>query len=108
MNGIFVDTAEWMACADEGDPEHARARESRDVALEQGMVLIIGICHPMPGCCAHRARHGSRNGRLSRVSGARSDAGGTEPRGREAKSKATGSRQRNLERVPDFNVIETR
>ena len=40
MNGIFVDTAGWMACADEGDPAHARARESRDVALEQGNILV--------------------------------------------------------------------
>lgn len=40
MNGIFVDTAGWMACADEGDPAHARARESRDAALERGKVLV--------------------------------------------------------------------
>ena len=40
MKGIFVDTAGWMACADEGDPAHQRARESRDVALEQGNVLV--------------------------------------------------------------------
>ena len=26
MNGVFVDTAGWMACADEGDPAHKPAR----------------------------------------------------------------------------------
>jgi predicted nucleic acid-binding protein len=40
VKGVFVDTAGWMACADEGDPAHRRARESRDVALEQGHVLV--------------------------------------------------------------------
>ena len=40
MKGIFVDTAGWMACADEADPAHQRARESRDTALEQGNVLV--------------------------------------------------------------------
>ena len=40
MNGIFVDTAGWMACADEGDPAHVLARHARDAALEQGNVLI--------------------------------------------------------------------
>ena len=40
MNGIFVDTAGWMACADEGDPAHFLARHARDAALEQGNVLI--------------------------------------------------------------------
>jgi len=29
MKGVFVDTAGWMACADQGDP-----------ALEQGNVLV--------------------------------------------------------------------
>ena len=29
-----------MACADEGDPAHARARESRDETLELGNVLV--------------------------------------------------------------------
>ena len=40
MNGIFVDTAGWMACADEGDPAHFLARHARDAALEQGNVLL--------------------------------------------------------------------
>jgi predicted nucleic acid-binding protein len=40
MNGVFVDTAGWMACADEDDPAHARARASRDEVLEQGSVLV--------------------------------------------------------------------
>ena len=40
MKGIFVDTAGWMACADEGDPAHQRARKARYVALEQGNVLV--------------------------------------------------------------------
>jgi predicted nucleic acid-binding protein len=40
MKGVFVDTAGWMACADASDPEHNRAREARDSALEEGNVLI--------------------------------------------------------------------
>jgi len=40
MKGLFVDTAGWMACADEGDPAHERACGARDAALEQGEILI--------------------------------------------------------------------
>ncbi len=40
MKGVFVDTAGWMACADESDPEHGRAREARDAALEEGSILV--------------------------------------------------------------------
>jgi len=40
MRGVFVDTPGWMACADGNDPEHARAREARDSALEDGNVLV--------------------------------------------------------------------
>lgn len=40
MKGVFVDTAGWMACADEGDPVHIPARHARDAALEQGNILI--------------------------------------------------------------------
>ncbi len=40
MKGLFVDTAGWMACADEADPAHHRALRSRDAALESGSVLV--------------------------------------------------------------------
>ena len=40
MKGLFVDTAGWMACADESDPAHTRARQARDAALEQGSLLV--------------------------------------------------------------------
>lgn len=40
MKGLFVDTAGWMACADEADPAHARACTARDAALETGQSLI--------------------------------------------------------------------
>ena len=40
MKGLFVDTAGWMACADENDPAHRRATAARDQWLEQGGVLI--------------------------------------------------------------------
>jgi len=40
MKGLFVDTAGWMACADQADPQHRRACEARDAALSQGGVLI--------------------------------------------------------------------
>ena len=40
MNGLFVDTAGWMACADEADPAHRRALEARDSALKSGKVLV--------------------------------------------------------------------
>jgi len=40
VKGLFVDTAGWMACADESDPAHHRAVQSRDAALESGSVLV--------------------------------------------------------------------
>lgn len=40
MKGLFVDTAGWMACADQADPLHRRACEARDAALSHGGVLI--------------------------------------------------------------------
>ncbi len=40
MKGLFVDTAGWMACADQADPQHARACDARDAALKKGEVLV--------------------------------------------------------------------
>src|SRR5262249_58742153 len=40
MKGVFVDTAGWMACADEGDPACKQACTTRDSVLEQGSLLI--------------------------------------------------------------------
>ena len=40
MKGIFVDTAGWMACADANDPTHRQSCDARDVALEQGNILV--------------------------------------------------------------------
>jgi uncharacterized protein len=40
MNGLFVDTAGWMACADASDPSHAAACQARDAALEAGTLLV--------------------------------------------------------------------
>ena len=40
MKGLFVDTAGWMACADQADPAHKCACKARDAALEQGEVLV--------------------------------------------------------------------
>ena len=40
MRGVFVDTAGWMACADEGDPAHKPACVARDTALEQGNAFV--------------------------------------------------------------------
>lgn len=40
MRGLFVDTAGWMACADAADPAHGRACQSRDKALEDGLLLV--------------------------------------------------------------------
>jgi len=40
VKGLFVDTAGWMACADEADPAHHRALQSRDTALKSGSVLV--------------------------------------------------------------------
>ena len=40
MKGLFVDTAGWMACADEADPGHQRSVQARDAWLEAGGVLV--------------------------------------------------------------------
>ena len=40
MRGLFVDTAGWMACADEADPAHDGAVIARDRWLEKGGLLI--------------------------------------------------------------------
>ena len=40
MKALFVDTAGWMACADEADPAHFRATRARDRWLEQKGVLV--------------------------------------------------------------------
>lgn len=40
MNGLFVDTAGWIACADGADPAHAASRAARDAALEAGRILV--------------------------------------------------------------------
>ncbi len=40
MRGVFLDTAGWMACADEADPAHKRSCEARDAALERGSILV--------------------------------------------------------------------
>ena len=40
MKGLFVDTAGWMACADRADPQHVRASDARDAALERGELLV--------------------------------------------------------------------
>lgn len=40
MNGVFVDTAGWMACADRADPAHVSSRAARDAALKAGQLLV--------------------------------------------------------------------
>jgi hypothetical protein len=40
MRPLFVDTAGWVACADEADPAHRRAVGARDDWLEAGGVLV--------------------------------------------------------------------
>lgn len=40
MKGVFLDTAGWMACADEADPAHKRSCQARDAALERGSILV--------------------------------------------------------------------
>lgn len=40
MKALFVDTAEWMACADAADPAHEGSCAARDGALEQGIALV--------------------------------------------------------------------
>ena len=40
MNGVFVDTGGWMACADRNDPAHLACTAARDATLEAGRLLI--------------------------------------------------------------------
>src|SRR5262249_35062542 len=40
MNGVFVDTGGWMACADRSDPVHTACTAARDATLEAGRILI--------------------------------------------------------------------
>ncbi|MBU6401014.1 MAG: hypothetical protein KGS61_11895 [Verrucomicrobia bacterium] len=40
MTPLFVDTAGWMACADQADPAHRRAVAARDRWLERGGRLV--------------------------------------------------------------------
>ncbi len=40
MTALFVDTAGWMACADESDPAHEACRAARDTALRAGHALV--------------------------------------------------------------------
>lgn len=40
MNGVFVDTGGWMACADLADPAHSGCTAARDAILEAGRSLI--------------------------------------------------------------------
>ena len=40
MRGLFVDTAGWMACADEADPAHSKAVIARDQWLEKSGLLV--------------------------------------------------------------------
>lgn len=40
MRGLFVDTAGWVACADEADPAHLRSKAARDKWLEGGGLLV--------------------------------------------------------------------
>jgi hypothetical protein len=40
MKALFVDTAGWMACADEADPAHGQAVAARDSWLESDGVLV--------------------------------------------------------------------
>ena len=40
MKALFVDTAGWLACADEADPFHNRAVAARDGWLESRGLLL--------------------------------------------------------------------
>jgi len=40
MKALLVDTAGWLACADSGDPAHAKAVAARDRWLEQASLLV--------------------------------------------------------------------
>jgi uncharacterized protein len=40
MKLLFVDTAGWIACADEADPAHQKAVAARDAWLEGGGLLV--------------------------------------------------------------------
>jgi predicted nucleic acid-binding protein len=40
MKALFVDTAGWVACADEADPAHSASCATRDAWLEAGGMLV--------------------------------------------------------------------
>ncbi len=40
MKPLFVDTAGWVACADEADPAHHQAVRARDDWIEAGRTLV--------------------------------------------------------------------
>jgi len=40
VKGLFVDTAGWMACADESDPAHAASVTERDLWLKSNGLLV--------------------------------------------------------------------
>ena len=40
MKRLFVDTAGWMALADEADPRHEECRTARDDSLRRGTLLV--------------------------------------------------------------------
>jgi predicted nucleic acid-binding protein len=40
MRALFVDTAGWVACADQADPAHLQAADARDSWLRGGGVLV--------------------------------------------------------------------
>src|SRR5262245_12212212 len=40
MRLLFVDTAGWMACADESDPAHRKAVAARDAWLKPGGIFV--------------------------------------------------------------------
>lgn len=40
MKQLFIDTAGWMAMADEADPLHKQSVRFRDQSLEQGVILV--------------------------------------------------------------------
>ena len=40
MTGLFVDTAGWVACADQSDPAHDACRAARDKAMRAGLMLV--------------------------------------------------------------------
>jgi len=40
MKGLFVDTAGWVACADDAEPAHSKAVAAMDTWLQEGGVLV--------------------------------------------------------------------